>query len=186
VRRPVRSAVALILALATAAAPSAAQASQQVQLYKGRTSEGGPAGAYVVKKESGRRVLRAVYAGYELTCSSDGSTQDWGILFGSFPGWNLDDHHRVRLGYNDGTVAIHFSGRLAWGAGTGHTRLVVAELTSDEQPQLCRSSWLGWHVTRRPLRHTTASPSPRSAGFIHVVVRGGVAHLVAFRLPAGV
>jgi hypothetical protein len=185
VRSLVRSAAVLALALAMAA-PSAAQAAQQIQLYRGRTSEGGPAGAYVVKKASGRRQLRAIYAAYGLTCSVDGTTQDWEILFGSFPGWKLDGHHRVRVGYNDGTVAIHFSGRLAWGKGAGHTRLTVAELTSDEQPQLCRSSWLGWQVTRRPTRRGPDTSVPSSTGFIHILVRGGVAHLAAFRLPAGV
>ncbi len=184
--RSSRSIVVVVLTLAMTTAASMASARQQVQLYRGRTSDG-PAGAYVVKKESGRRVLRAVYAGYQLTCSADATTQDWVVLFGAEPGWNLSEHHRVRVDFNDGQAALHFAGRLAWGKGMGHTRLAVAQLTADEQPQLCRSSWIEWHVTRRPLRGRGKNPSvPSSKGFIHVVVSAGVARLVTFRLPAGV
>jgi hypothetical protein len=191
VHRPTRAVtvalLTLALMLATVTAAATASARQQVQIYRGRTSEGGPVGAYVVKKESGRRMLRAVYAGYQLSCSADASVQGWVVLFSALPGWPLNEHHRVRVGLNDGQVAVHFAGRLAWGKGSGHTRLGVAELTQDEQPQLCRSSWPEWHLTRRPLKGRSASPSvPKSKGFIHVAIRAGVPHVIEFRLPADV
>jgi len=172
-------AVCLLLSLA-----SAAQAGRLIG-YEGRTEQGLRARAVVRRTNLDRLYFVGFENGYELTCD-DGSTQRWIVGAEFYPGLRLGDDREVHLNAIWGNVAIHYNGRLGWGAGSGTTKWTVAALDADEQAMLCSSGSQGWTVERH-VSVPAASDGMDVAlriGYARVRVESdGTARLVRFRAP---
>jgi hypothetical protein len=169
-RHPAIGIVVLIAILSVSMAIPAAAASK-TRVYKGETSQMKPFSVRVLKADDGQRYFKGFTVGIVLTCE-DASTQEWGM------GWfwggkqnQLTDGVFVDMDEVWGSEALHIHGRIGHYRGSGTFRFTVAELTADEQAQVCTTGDLTWQVEyERTLSRTASVSSPALDGMVKIRV----------------
>lgn len=166
-KRPVSLIVVLATFLTVAMAVPAA-ASTKTRVYTGETSQLEPIAFRVRKTDDGGRVANHWHVGMTITCE-DGTTQEWRILGTALP---LTDGVFVEVDGADEFVAIHLHGRVGHWRGRGTLEVTLAELTPDEQAQVCTTGELTWQVEYdRTLSRTPSTTwSPDLDGVMEVRV----------------
>jgi hypothetical protein len=163
--------------LLAAATPASAGGQGKLLYWAGHTSQSQQIDFGLVRSHHGQRFI-GFDVGIQLTCD-DSSVQDWIMGSRLYPGQKLV---AKQLDYyeNYGDMAIAITGDFSRDRATGTIRVTVAELTSDEQAQLCSSGDLTWVAHHQPL----PARAPRSLGTAgrspgSIVVRGpsSVVHL---------
>lgn len=170
----------LVLILALPASAS------QIITYRGETSEAERVLLDVLKRDSGRRFLSEFLIFFTVTCE-DGST-GWldGIVIGFWA-------ERLRLGEGGEfqydlrpqpgqppNYSLHLAGTVRFGSAEGTFELNYADLTEDDQAQLCTTGVVDWSVDRRrshPARITRTSPA-EGVTFIEMGRRGELVEVV--------
>jgi len=134
--------LACLLVLATAVP---AHAAPRLRLYRGETSQEHNIRFVVVKTDAGRFVREMDLLQISLTCE-DQTTLDFGFGFGFGGGQVPIIDRAVSFDQVFGELAIHIAGELGSLQGQGTVSLTMAQLTPDEQAQLCTSGDLTWTV----------------------------------------
>lgn len=132
----------------------------QLITYKGHTSEDDPVWLYVVKKDSGRRILRLFVARrFTLTCE-DSSTHGYSLTVNLFSNLGTDGTFQVE--HDPGGVrpwAFSIDGTVKFARGEGTFRFDAAGLDDEGSAQLCTSGDLEWTVERvHQARTSSAGP----------------------------
>jgi hypothetical protein len=122
-----------------------AHAAPRLRLYRGETSQEHNIRFIVAKSDAGRFVREIGLGQISLTCE-DQTTLDFGFGFG-FGGGTVPIIDRA-FSFDEvfGELAIHIAGELGPLQGQGTLSLAMAQLTPDEQAQLCTSGDLTWSV----------------------------------------
>src|SRR5262245_59333028 len=138
-----RLAIVFLVALVILATASPALAAQRLRLYRGQTSQGERIRFVVAKTPSGRFV-REMDSGVSLTCE-DQTTEGLGCGIGSRRPTPIIDRG---FSFDEvlGSTGFHLAGELGLLQGQGTMSVVEADLTEDEQAQLCTSGDLTWTV----------------------------------------
>jgi hypothetical protein len=137
--------IALLVSLLIVTMAAPAHAVPRLRLYRGQTSQGHNIRFVVGKTDAGRFVREMDLRGISLTCE-DQTTLDFGFGFG-FGGGQVPIIDRA-FSFDEvaGEMAIHIAGELGSLQGQGTLSLTMAQLTPDEQAQLCTSGDLTWTV----------------------------------------
>ena len=174
-RTAVATAITLTLSMTLISPASAARLIR----YEGQTSAPtwNRISIDVLKRDSGRRLLRRVDIRYTLTCE-DASTENWGIRFGA---GRLGENGEFSFDFDFGSDAFAIEGAIGFHGATGTAHASAARLTDDQQDsQFCTTGPLTWTADRTgssPARLTAASV-PDGVGFMKVRVNDGVAEIV--------
>src|SRR5262245_7111717 len=136
-------AIVFLVALVIVAAASPALAAPRLRLYRGQTSQGERI-RFVVAKTDAERFVREMDSGVSLTCE-DQTTEGFG--FGIGFGRTTPIIGRA-FSFDEvlGNTGFHLAGELGLLQGQGTMSVVEADLTEDEQAQLCTSGDLTWTV----------------------------------------
>lgn len=136
------------LALALILVANTAQAAVP-RIYQGRTSQGRRLSIDLVKRSDGRLGLRSLEVRRAtLTCSIDGSQQEWGFGFGFIGSPLYLDGRSLTLDDSDSSTVVHIDGTFGALHAAGGLRFSTASLTADEEPQLCTTGDLTWTADR--------------------------------------
>jgi hypothetical protein len=155
-------ALALVLAAPTLASAQGATGraghDRARRAYRGKTSQNARAFIGTVKND-GNWGIEELDFGFKMRCQ-DGSKfrLGAGIGFGR-PVW-LDSRKRFAIDENFGDAAFHVHGRLGPNAGSGTVEFTMAQLTQDEQAEVCTSKERTWTVKRV----VTPPPTPVPTG----------------------
>jgi len=169
-KRPVLAIVVLTAILSLLMAVPAA-AGSRVRVYAGETSQGKPISFHVMKTDTGRRFLRGFRVAVTMTCE-DATTEEWGMGFG-FGGRGMPLTDGVFVDIDDvfSFDALHIHGRIGQLAGRGTFKFTVAQLTPDEQAQVCTTGDLTCQVEyTRTLQAGLAATRPALDGVMKVRV----------------
>jgi len=141
-RLPLGMALLVALVILTSAAP--ASAAPRLRLYRGETSQGERIRFVVARTDAGRSVSE-MDSGVSLTCE-DQTTDElgFGIGFGRRSVPITDGEFSFDEAF--GNIAFHLAGELGSLHGEGTLSVVEADLTEEEQAQLCTSGDLTWTV----------------------------------------
>jgi hypothetical protein len=136
--------VALLVGLLLLATAAPAHAAARLRLYRGQTSQGERI-SFIVARTDGGRFVREMDADVSLTCE-DQTTEGFGFGIG-FGGPSVPITDRAfSFAENVGSIAIHLAGEVGPLLGQGSLSVVEADLTEDEQAQLCTTGDLTWTV----------------------------------------
>ena len=137
--------IAVLACLLVLGIAAPAHAAPSLRLYRGETSQEHNIRFVVVKTDAGRFVREMDILEISLTCE-DQTTLDFGFGFG-FGGGQVPIIDRA-FSFDEvvGEMAIHISGELGSLQGQGTLSLTMAQLTPDEQAQLCTTGDLTWSV----------------------------------------
>jgi len=124
----------------------------QIIAYRGETSQAKRIQLEVLKRESGRRFLRAFFIYFTVTCEDDTTGDLIGIGLSRRRGLRLGDNGEFQLDKTKRSFSYHFAGRVRFRSADGTFELNYAELTEDEQAQLCTTGVVDWSATRRGSR----------------------------------
>jgi hypothetical protein len=177
--------LALVLAIPTVALAgrgTGGGSSRAHRFYQGKTSQNAPAFMGTVKNDGNWGIFDLEF-GFKMRCD-DGTKfrLEAGFGFGT-PVW-LDSRNRFAIDENYGDAAFHVRGRLGPNAGSGTVEFKLAELTQDEQSQLCTSKERTWTVQRLATPVPVPVPVPVPAGSppqrtVHVTVgANGRTHVI--------
>jgi hypothetical protein len=137
--------IALLVSLLILATAAPASAAPRLRLYRGQTSQEHRITFVVAKNDAGRFVREINLRQISLTCE-DQTTLDFGFGFGFGGGQVPIIDRAVSFDELFGEQAIHLAGELGSQQGQGTLSLAMAQLTPDEQAQLCTSGDLTWTV----------------------------------------
>lgn len=175
--------IAALLAMALAGPASAAQLIR----YEGTTSasDWNEGHAYVLKRDSGRRILHYIAFQVTITCE-DAAAEQWTLIV--VMGRRLGDDGEFSRTINSAepSVFIRIDGSFDWGGGNGTAVWNQAKLTADgSDAQLCTTGELTWVMDRtdaQPARVTNPD-IPDGTGLLKVRVKSGVAKIVKLVEP---
>lgn len=168
-KRPILAIVVLTAILSLLMAVPAA-AGSRVRVYAGETSQGKPISFQVMKTDTGR-FLKGFKVAITMTCE-DATTEEWWMGFG-FGGRGIPLTDGVFVDIDDvfSFDALHIHGRIGQVAGRGTFKYTVAQLTADEQAQVCTTGDLTWQVEyKRTLQAGLATTRPALDGVMKVRV----------------
>ena len=148
----------------------------QIITYRGETSDAQTVRLAILKKrDSGRRFLQGSTVFFTVTCD-DGSTgtlaglgaRGMKLRLGEGGEFQFDSPPRQPGEPSD--VTWHFAGTVRFGSAEGTFELNYANLTEDDQAQLCTTGVLDWAADRRgsnPARITRTS-FPEGVAFLEI------------------
>jgi hypothetical protein len=135
-------AVTLVLSMATPAAAAVRR------IYEGETTQGEAITLKTAQYANRRVVLTSFNLKTVVTCE-DATTHDteWGLRY---PGGGpvLANGTTLEVHEENTAFAIHLVGEVRRRVGSGSLRVTVADLTDDEQGQVCTTGALTWDVRR--------------------------------------
>ncbi len=169
-------AMAVLVGLAFGATTPAAGAGR-LQRWVGTTSQDEAIRFGLVKHDDGSVTLQEFDFSATLTCSVDGTTQEWGLGFGWGGRGPALDGRMVTFDQNYGDSVMHLAGRIGVHHGSGTLVYRSPQFTQDEQLQECSTGDLTWTVDRK-----VAEPFTFSADVVvhvEVGVDGEVARTVS-------
>jgi len=137
------------------------------QRWVGTTSQDKMIRFDLVKHDDGAVTLQEFDFEATLTCSVDGTTQEWGLGFGWGGRGPALDGRILTFDQNYGDSVMHLAGRIGVHRGSGTLVYRSPQFTQDEELQECSTGDLTWTVDRK-----TAEPFTFSGD---VVVRVDVA-----------
>ena len=115
--------------------------------YEGRTSQDERVRLKILKRDSGRRFLRAGWLLFTTNCEDP----SYGVFGISFPKARLDDagaFHIERREEGISSYSYTIDGVVRWGGAAGTFEFNYARLTEDDQAELCTTGVLDWSADR--------------------------------------
>ena len=157
-----------------------ASAGERIIVYRGETSQAEPVRLRVLKRDSGARFLLGFTVFFTMTCE-DGSTGEWGGLIA--PGGRLGEGGEFQFldRSEPSGPSFHFAGTVRFGSADGTLEVNYADLTDDDQAQLCTTGVVDWSADRRrsdPTRIARVSPREHVT-FLEVGRRGELVKVAA-------
>ena len=148
-----------------------AAAASRTRVYVGDTSQGKFFAVHVLKASDGQRYFKGFDAEITMTCE-DASTREFGMGVGWGGKQNLlTGGVFVDIDENWGSEAFHVHGRIGQHRGSGTFRITLAELTADEQAQMCTTGDLTWQVEYdRTQSRTSSVTSPALDAMVKIRV----------------
>jgi hypothetical protein len=137
--------IAILACLLILVVAAPAQAAPRLRLFRGQTSQEHNIRFVVGKTDAGRSVRQMDVLQISLTCE-DKTTMDFGFGFGFGRGQVPIIDGAFSFDDLSGEMAIHIAGELGSLQGQGTLSLTLAQLTPDEQAQLCTTGDLTWSV----------------------------------------
>lgn len=181
-----RTAAQMSIAAMLAAALGGPASAAQLIRYEGTTSasDWNETHAYVLKRDSGRRILQSIALQVTVTCE-DAQAEQWTLIVG-VGRLGEDGEFSRTIKVAERTIFIRVDGAINWGGGSGTALYNQAKLTADGSgAQLCTTGELTWVMDRadaQPAR-VTATNVPDGAGLLEVRVRSGFAKIVKLVEP---
>ena len=136
----------------------------------------------VLKKDDGRRSIKAFSINYTLTCE-DASTETWStsVFFFGAAGNRVSTDGSFSLESDDGFEFSMLEGDIGFRHAEGTLLINAARLTDDHQDtQLCTTGPLTWTAERKgsSLPRLMATNVADGTGFMKIRVIDGVAEVV--------
>ncbi|HYU56708.1 MAG TPA: hypothetical protein VEO00_01490 [Actinomycetota bacterium] len=162
VRRGRAVLVASLLALMVVGLVPTARAAETA-IWRGRTSQTLPM-KFLVQTESGGRIKAGAFE-LKLRCGKTGEVQRWFVGFFADPGFRIVDGE-FEVDFKDPFAHFRFAGTfLSPTAATGTVDFLIAELTPDDQAQLCGPGAPTWNAEPVPADEDTPTTATHRIQF---------------------
>jgi len=181
--RTTRTAVSITVALALAVTLAVPASAARLIHFDGKTSAA-PTWRHVtidvLKKDDGRRFLRAISIDFTLTCE-DATTEAWTTDFFMGAGMRLDDGGEFAFEEDFDFMYFAMDGAIGFRHASGSLLVSAARLTDDHQEtQFCTTGELTWTARRSGSTHARleAGTVADRTGYLRVRVTDGGAEVV--------
>lgn len=140
-----RLVVTVLLGILVLSISAPAHSATRLRVFKGETSQGHGIKVRVARSDAGRFVREMDLPHITVTCE-DQTTVEFAYYL-SFGRTTVPIVER-ELSFDDvfGDIALHVAGELGSARGEGTLSFAMAQLTPDEQAQLCTTGDLTWEV----------------------------------------